>query len=258
MAAWLGRNRWFPGANRWSEGLVRDLETADPKNYHKFKWAHHHESYADTYEPEVLFASRKLNGTMVAYQAFVEDLARAMESRGPIESVLDVGCSVGHVLHALETDVLEDATNLVGIDIDRHAIEAGSAWLGGRSKIRLACGDLEDLDALVGAQSFDFAFAAGSLSYLSEEDAAAAVGKILSRTRKLSAFVGLASADRSNAELSQSVLRHRSMWAHNFGAMARAHGWIVASTRWEPPRGSDAQGVYSVFAVKPAAPSAAS
>jgi SAM-dependent methyltransferase len=254
VADWMGRNRWFPAANRWSEGLVRDLEVLDPKRFHKFKWAHHHGSYADTYEPELLFSARKLNGTERAYQAFVEDLRaalRPMDHAARLESVLDVGCSVGHVLHALETDVLGEASTLIGIDIDRHAIESGRAWLAGRSKIRLLCGDLEDLDGLVGAQSFDFSFAAGSLSYLTESDAAASVRTILSRTERVAAFVGLANPGRSNAELGGSVLRHRSMWAHDFGAMARDCGWTVARTRWEPPQGADSQGLYSVFVVRP-------
>jgi SAM-dependent methyltransferase len=155
------------------------------------------------------------------------------------------------VLRNLELEVLTEAEELVGVDIDRSATAAGRAHLAATdSRIQLVCGDLEQLEALLGKRRFDFAYAAGSLSYLDEEDAAAAVARILARTDRLAAFVGLARAEGPNAELSGSTVREigARMWAHDFEAMVRSSGGEVLSRRWEPPSGADRQGLYFVFA----------
>ena len=257
IAAWLSRNRWIPYIGRWSDALVRDLEAIDPKRYHKFLWEKHLDSYGQRYEPDQLFSAHKLNGTTEAYSAFMQDLAAALEGLGidgTVGGVLDVGCSVGHVLRALETEVMPEAEVLVGVDIDRHATASGSAYLSQvGSKIRLLCGDLEELDRLLEKQTFDFSFAAGSLSYLNQADTQNAVWAILSHTDKLAAFIGLAHPHGPNDELPASVFRDQlgSMWTHNFGDMVEAKGWEVVSTRWKPPSGSDSQGLYSVFASPP-------
>ena len=260
IAASLSRNRWIPYIGRWSDALVRDLEAIDPKRYHKFLWEKHLDSYGRRYEPAELFSAHKLNGTTEAYSAFIRDLGAALERLGidgTVGGVLDVGCSAGHVLRALETEVMPETEVLVGIDIDRYATASGSAYLSEvGSKIRLLCGDLEELDQLLDKQTFDFSFAAGSLSYLNQADTQNAVWTILSRTDKLAAFIGLAYPDGPNDELPASVFREQlgSMWTHNFGDMVEARGWEVLSTRWKPPSGSDRQGLYSVFASPPLRP----
>ena len=253
LAGWFARNRWFPSADRWAEGLVRDLEDRDPKVFHKFIWEHHLDRYGLAYESVDLFESRKLNSTTKAYDAFIGDLRSALEVMPDptIRSVLDVGCSVGHVLRALETDVLGGAEELTGVDIDRPATQAGNAYLQRvGSRARLAAGDLENLDALLGERRYDFAYAAGSLSYLDEADTRRAVASILRRTDKLAAFIGLAHPDPPNGELVASVFRNElgRMWTHNFGSMVDSEGWQVISSRWEEPRVGDAQGIYCVFA----------
>lgn len=260
LAGWFARNRWFPAANRWAQGLIRDLESVDPKLFHKFMWEHHLDRYGLAYEAERLFSSRVLNGTTRAFEAFEQDLRSSLASDPSrrIGSVLDLGCSVGHVLRALETEVLPDAEILVGLDIDRPATEAGTAYLSkAGSKVRLLCGDLEDLDRLLGEERFDFAFAAGSLSYLNETDAGAVVGSLLGRTNELVALVGLANPDRPNGELDGSVFRDEfgKMWTHDFAGMVESRGWRVVTTRWEPPVAGDPQGLYFVFARPHALPS---
>lgn len=260
IAAWLSRNRWIPYVGRWLDALVRDLEAIDPKRYHKFLWEKHLDSYGRRYGPAELFSTHTLNGTTEAYSAFMQDLAAALERLGidgTVQGVLDVGCSAGHVLRALETEVMHEAEVLVGVDIDRHATASGSAYLSEvGSKICLLCGDLEELDRLLDMRTFDFSFAAGSLSYLNEADTQNAVWTILSHTDKLAAFIGLAHPHGPNDELQASVFRDQlgSMWTHNFGAMVEAKGWEIVSTRWKPPSGSDSQGLYSVFASPPSGP----
>lgn len=257
IVAWLSHHRWIPFVGRWLDALVRDLEAIDPKRYHKFLWEKHLDSYGRRYDPAELFSAHRLNGTTEAYSAFIQDLAAALERLdidGAVSGVLDVGCSAGHVLRALETDIMPETEVLVGVDIDRHATASGSKYLSQvGSKIRLLCGDLEELDRLLNKQTFDFSFAAGSLSYLNQADTQNAVWTILNHTDKLAAFIGLAYPDGPNDELPASVFREQlgSMWTHNFGEMVKASGWEIISTRWKPPSGSDTQGLYSVFASPP-------
>lgn len=255
LARWIGDNRWIPQGSRWSEGLVRDLERRDPKAYHKLLWEYHLECYGCGYEAAELFSSRKLNGTTAAYDAFVQDLTanlRTLGIQGEVRRVLDVGCSVGHVLRALELNVFPNAPVMIGIDIDGPAIGEGRAYLARvGSRIRLHTGDLERLDDVLGDQRFGFSYAAGSLSYLNEADARKAVVSVLSRTDVLAAFVGLANPLGPNDSLPGSRFRPElgSMWTHDFAGLVRDAGWEVLSSRWEPPGGGDTQGRYSVFAI---------
>lgn len=254
FVAWLSRHRGIPYIRKWSDALVRDLELVDPKRYHKFLWENHLDSYGRRYASAELFESRVLNGTKEAYRAFTQDLEAALEKlgiNGTVGRVLDVGCAAGHVLRAIETDVLPEAEVLLGVDIDRYAIEFGRAYLSqAGSKIRLVCGDLEELERLLEKKSFDFSYVAGSLSYLDHDDTQSAVRKILEHTDKLAAFIGLACSDRPNSELEESIFRDDlgSMWTHNFGAMIEAEGWEIVSKRWKSPSESDSQGLYSIFA----------
>lgn len=254
MAGWFATHRGFPGANRWSEGLIRDLQESDVKEFHKFLWTHHLDRYGLAYEAGDLFSSGKLNSTTQAYEAFLEDLTASAQEVGGLEamgSVLDVGCSVGHVLRGLETDLISDVPVLVGMDIDRHAIAAGTAFLSQvGSKIRLVAGDLEELGDVLGDERFDFSYAAGSLSYLSEGDTREAVRAILGRTERLAAFIGLANPGVANSEMPGSRFRDElgRMWTHNFEEMVVSNGWSVVRSRWEPPGEGDAQGLYSVWA----------
>lgn len=253
-AAWLAENRWFPSWSRWAEGLVRDLEAADPKQFHKFVWEHHLDRYGQAYEATDLIGSQKLNSTARAYEAFVEDLEATLDELGgkaSVGSVLDVGCSAGHVLRSLETEVLPAASRLVGVDIDRHATESGRAQLAKLgSKAQLIHGDLETLELVLGPERFDFTFAAGSLSYLDEQDARRAVAGILRRTNRLVALIGLAHSEGPNSGLADSLFREGlgSMWTHNFAAMIEGAHWRVVRSRWEPPGDGDNQGLYFVFA----------
>jgi SAM-dependent methyltransferase len=256
VAAWLTRNGWFPGAHNFAEALIRDLGAKDPMAFHKFAWEHHLALYGRWYDSLEMFHARKLNGTREANHLFMDDLTRVLSELGfvndsRIQSVLDVGCSLGYVLRQLETDMFPDAESMVGIDIDREATRVGRQYLQGvGSRVELIQGDLAKIGTLISDRKFDFSLATGSLSYLSGDDASAAVGQILDRTRKLVALVGLANRSGPNRSLigSAFVGERGSLWVHNFESMINQYGWKVVDARWRPPQGEDNQGIYFVFA----------
>ena len=175
-----------------------------------------------------------------------------LDSSKDIRSAFEVGCSLGYLLRFIEKDISPNSTELVGIDIDRVAIDHGARYLRSvGSKVKLICGDMEELVHFVGNDRFDFVFACGVLSYLNEKDAAKVVSEMLHRTNKILGLVGLACRSINNRELSQSQLSaaHRNQWIHNFEAMIEAADGCVIASRWEGDRQFSNQPIYFVFAV---------
>jgi SAM-dependent methyltransferase len=169
-----------------------------------------------------------------------------------VRSVLDVGCSQGYLLRHLETAILPGVRDLVGLDIDRPAIDKGSRFLeAAGSSIRLIAGDMEDLDALVGSRRFDVSLAAGVLSYLNQGDATRMVSRMLQRTSTLLALAGLACTEQDNALLAHSFVSptHPGQWVHNFDAMVRTCGGRVVRHRWEGARQYNHQTICFAFAL---------
>lgn len=254
LAAWLTRQRWMPVRDHVAMGLVRDLLTDDPKEFHKFAWSNHFMGYARWYDSEEeLFAFEQMQPTRV--QLF-EDLISVLDaqnvSRSDVRSVLEVGCSLGYLLRYLETNVFPDCPDIVGIDIDAPAIEKGQRFLAeAGSRVVLRAGDMERVDSLVGPRTFDITLAAGVLSYLNEDDASRMVERLLSRTRKVIALAGLACLERNNNALVRSELSpgHAGQWIHNFEALVTRAGARVVRTRWEGARQYNFQTVCFVFAV---------
>ena len=68
-----------------------------------------------------------------------------LEPERDVESVFDVGCSLGYVLRHVETEVFPSAACLRGVDVDRYAVETGNNYLRSLgSKIELVAGDVSD------------------------------------------------------------------------------------------------------------------
>jgi SAM-dependent methyltransferase len=255
LAAWLTRQRWLPVQDHVAMGIIRDLQTTDPKEFHKFVWSNHLMGYARWYDSEEeLFAPEQMQPSRVE---LFGDLIFVLEHdlglpSSSVSSVLEVGCSQGYLLRHLETDVFPACPDLVGLDIDAPAIEKGKHYLQKvGSRVRLLHGDMENLDGLLDAGDFDVTLAAGVLSYLNEQDATVVVSRMLRRTRRVLALAGLAWVDGHNRTLDQSIPSpsHEGQWIHNFESMIAAAGGRVVRSRWEGARLYNLQTLCFAFAV---------
>lgn len=241
FAIWINNQRWLSTRFYWAEGIIRDLMRSNPKAFHKFMWANHIRSYANWYDSETLFESKKMNGSTETFREFFKDLFTVIKDLGfdpsrDIRSVLEVGCSLGYLLRSIEKDIFPNSEELVGIDIDSEAINKGARYLMGiDSKVRLICGDMEELDQIVSDKKFDFIFASGVLSYLDSADASKVVSKMVRRTNKILALAGLSCKSVNNKELciSHLSMNHHNQWIHNFEAMIESAGGRVIWQRWE-------------------------
>lgn len=257
VALWLNHQQWLSSRNDLTEGIIRDLMESNPEAFHKFMWANHILSYAAWYDSETLFDSKKMNGSEQTYREFFNDLGAVIKDLNldpskDIRSTLEVGCSLGYLLRFIERDIFRSSKDLVGIDIDCVAIDRGTRYLRSvNSKVRLICGDMEELGHLVENDRFDFVFSSGVLSYLNETDATKVVSEMLSRTNKILALVGLACTSVYNRELLNSQLSpdHHYQWIHNFEAMIEAADGCVIASRWEGDKQFNNQPIYFVFAV---------
>jgi len=257
FALWLNHQPWLSSYGYLIEGVIRDLLKSDPKAFHKFMSANHICTYAHWYDSETLFESVKMNGSTAMRREFFNDLIDVIKSFGldlsvEIRSVLEIGCSLGYLLRFMEKDIFQNLEVVIGIDIDSDAINKGTHYLSKvGSKVHLIHGDMEELERLVGNHSFDIVFSAGALSYLNEIDAAKVVSKMLHRTSRILALVGLASKSVNNRELSQSLVsvEDHNQWIHNFEAMIEAANGCVIASRWEGDKQSNDQPIYFVFAV---------
>jgi len=255
MASWLGRQKWIESRRRswWSVELLRDMAEKDINGYHRFLWSNHL-SYADTYEVKDRFGSDRMNGSRVlffkALTGFLKDHALN------IDSVFEVGSSLGYQLRFLETELFPDASHFMGIDIDEYSIYAGEKYLQKLgSKVQLKCGDMEDLDELMAARSYDLILCTGVLMYLCEKDAAGVVKKMIEHTGGVLAISGLAHPEVDNRELASSETRERDMsFIHNIDKMVEDSDGIVLWRRWDGARKVDGNTIYFILAAKEPAP----
>lgn len=251
LVAWLGRHEWVPKRGWLSIELLRDFARRDPTACHRFLWANHL-AYAETYDVARRFGAERINETR---HLLFEDLRRFLTDRGvdpeeDIRSVFEVGCSLGYLLRHLETGLFRGATTLEGIDIDRYAIEQGSAHLAAiGSKVRLQTADMGRLDAILAGRTIDVILCAGTLLYLPEDEARAVVRSILEHTGVVAALAGLAHPERDNSSLPASTVRERdATFIHDLDGMVRDVGGQVMWRRWEGPRMVDGNTIYFVFA----------
>lgn len=253
LAIWLDRQKWFT-RDHIPVGLVRDLAVRDPKEFHKLLWTHHFRLYAQWYDAEhELFSPAQMQPSRRLFFDDLLSVLRELDMRPQeIRSVLEVGCSQGHLLRHLETDLFPDCGEFLGIDIDGTAIRKGTAYLSQLgSKVVLREGDMEQLDQVLGERSFDVVYAAGVLSYLDGPHAARVVAALLGRSKKVLALAGLACTSRNNSELGRSEISpdHEHQWIHDFTAMVSAAGGRVVRSRWNGATLYNLQTIYFVFAV---------
>jgi len=228
-----------------------DWADKDPIGLHKFLWEHHL-GYARTYAIETRFGYDNFNETR---QIFFRELREHLIEAGvnpdtDIDSVFEVGCSLGYLLRYLETDVFPAAARLEGVDIDRKAVEEGLAYLHTLgSKVRLTRGDMEDLDDMLEGEIYDIMVCAGTLLYLDYEHAEALVERMFRHTGVLVALAGLAYEDCDNRDMEASVSRASDCtFIHNIDAMVASAGGQVVARRWEGGKMVDGNTVYFVFA----------
>lgn len=251
IAKAIQQHHWITPLRRqwWSMELVRDLADRDIDAFHRFLWSNHL-GYAESYEAACRFGSDNMK---LSRRMFFADLREHVATVGlspeDIRSVFEVGCSLGYQLRSIETDLFTNATELVGIDIDRHAIRCGTDYLRvAGSKVVLCCADLSDLARVLAGKTYDLIICTGVLMYLNEDRAAEAVATML-RHAKLTAMTGLAHPTVNNAQLPQSDVRSRDRaFIHNMDRMVdRAEGRVLAR-RWEGSRDADGNTIYFVFA----------
>lgn len=255
MAVWLQRQDWIPPHRSiwWSTELIRDFIDLDINEYHNFLWSHHL-GYAMTYEAGQRFGAENIKPSR---RLFFSDLKEHLVRLNPIaririDSILEVGCSLGYQLRFLETDMFPAATALEGIDIDGHAIQSGLEYLQTvGSKIRLNRANIQTLESFLGDRHVDLSICTGVLMYLKEEDAAAVVAAMLKHSRVMVAMAGLAHPEVDNRNLPHSAIRDRDhTFIHNIDAMVKNAGGRVIARRWEGDHTIDGHTIYFVFAVR--------
>jgi SAM-dependent methyltransferase len=253
----INKQKWIDGDRRswWSLELIRDFEAMNINEYHKFLWSHHL-SYAAPYEVARTFGRENMKQSRVI---FFSDLRKRLielssDPAKDIESVFEVGCSLGYQLRYLETDLFSSAAILEGVDIDAYAVDAGNEYLmRSGSKVRLQCADMEGLDRFLGNKCYDIIICTGVLMYLKEEEAVRVVDIMLRHTNVLLGFSGLAHPDIDNSGLHHSVSRESDhSFIHNIDSMVRKAGGRVVARRWEGGRLVDGHTIYFVFAIKSA------
>jgi SAM-dependent methyltransferase len=233
IVKWTGR-RGFPGNFFVSMLLLSDFAASKPNEFHRFLWSHHL-AYAKSYEAS-RFSTPKLEfSRLLLFQDMQEYLRkRGMAPERDVESVFDVGCSVGNVLRYAETQVFPAATHLRGVDVDRHAVGVGTAYLRDVcSKIELAASDATDLERVMGKQDYDLVLCCGVLLYFDQPAAADIVKTLLRHTRLALGLIGLAHPSMDNSLLTSSAVRPRDQaFIHNLDAMIRDAGGRVVRQRW--------------------------
>ena len=252
LVVWLDGQPWVPMKGRVCRMMLGDLQVNDPKRFHNFFWVHHLSEYSRQYTSTARFDKKNMEPSR---REFLQDLVLASKNLGipdsDICSVVEIGCSLGHLLRFVETGYFSNARTIVGIDIDGNAIQIGSRFLKATdSNIRLIHGDMEKMDDLLGRDTFDLSIAAGVLSYIDEEDATRLVANMIRRTEKMVALAGLAELENDNGKLLESKLApdRYHQWVHNFDAMVEKAGGVVVRRRWEGAKLFGGQTIYFVFA----------
>jgi SAM-dependent methyltransferase len=250
VALWLFRQRRIPGHSWLALRCLDDLATSDRNSYHKFIWSNHL-YYADNYEVCERFEANTGKETR---RLFFAELTSFLKESGAafdqIESVLEVGCSLGHQLRMMETEVFPSAKRLCGVDIDAYAVEQGNTHLRALgSKVRLIEGDMEALDDLLGDDRFDVVVCTGVLMYLDQESAAAVVKSILKRANYMVALSGLAHPTQHNSKLVCSETRSwDKSFIHNLERMITDVGGRAVKVLWKGDQIVDGNTVHFIFA----------
>ncbi len=253
LAVWLYHQKWLNYNRRswWSQELIQDLAALSINDYHKFLWSNHL-AYSAPYEISSKFGHENIQQSRVM---FFSDLTKHLMSMSvnpkvDVDSVFEVGCSLGYLLRYCETDVFPSATDIKGSDIDQYAIRVGSEYLRSiGSKISLTCGDMEELNDLMKDKIYDVILCPGVLMYLHESAACQLIDVLLQHSGCMLALTGLAHPDIDNTELQHSVPRDRDKsFIHNFDSMIKKAGGHIVARRWEGGKIVDGHTIYFVFA----------
>jgi SAM-dependent methyltransferase len=235
----------------WTKELLRDFQKDDRQGYHQFLWANHL-GYAVTYEIGLRFGPDKV---IEARQILFSDLRQQLAGMGldasrDVGSVLELGSSMGYQLRYFETDLFQAASVLDGIDIDKYAIEEGSAYLKKTgSKVNLICHDLTDLESVVGQKVYDLIIATGVLMYLDADKTETLLKWMAKHCRILFVASGPSNPKIDNGLQDGSIIRESDgSLIHNFDQLFQKAGYKVVARRWEGSREFSGQTLYYVFA----------
>jgi SAM-dependent methyltransferase len=233
--ATLIERRRLPGHFYIFRELLADLKTEDPNAFHRFLWSRHL-AYAASYEVTGQFGSANIDPTR---HILLKDIAAHLRSNGldparDIQSVFDVGCSLGHVLRYVETDIFPAASTLRGLDIDDYAVKTGTSHLRRlNSRIELTTADMVKTDSVMGQQHYDVVLCCGVLMYLDEKEARGVVRTMISHAKHAVGIICLGHPHIDNAFLNHSGIRpFDGSFIHNLDRMILQAGGRVISRRW--------------------------
>ncbi|MFV1982127.1 MAG: class I SAM-dependent methyltransferase [Thiohalomonadales bacterium] len=252
LAQYISQQSWISSDHRagWSLELVRDMADINVNEYHKFLWSNHI-GYADTYEIEQRFGDKNINESRKLLFSDMQQILTELkiDYQNEIESVLDIGSSLGYLLKYMEDNIFTTADVLHGVDIDAYAIDEGSSYLRAHdSKIQLTCLDMEVLTDFLENNIYDIIFCAGTLIYLEEDKARELIKTLMKHTGKLLVITSIASPDVDNCKLEKSEVRKRDgSFIHNVDAMAKNAGGKIVFRRWEGKKMLDGNSLYFIF-----------
>ena len=260
LVCWLHGQEWLVTPAWWSLELIADWAKSDPDACHRFLWSNHM-GYAVSYEIAQRFGHENIHPSRkLLFQELLSYLAlQSNMTSDDIQSVFEVGCSMGYLLRYLEEEIFPAASVFEGIDIDRHAIEAGSWHLESmRSIVKISCTDMVELNEFMQDRTYDLTIAPGVLMYLTENAATVVVKAMLTHTTKLMILAGLAHPDTDNGHLEKSTIRESDgSFIHNLDRIAERSGGTVVYRRWDGARNLQGNSIYFLFVV-PADPTQAS
>jgi SAM-dependent methyltransferase len=213
--------------------LLRDFALMDPNGFHRFLWTHHL-AYAESYKLSRFGDNNIEQSRLLLFDEIESHLRnRGISPERDVHSVLDFGCSLGYVLHYAENR-FPSARCLHGIDIDRHAIEQGKAYLREiGSKAEITIGDAADLETILGEQRFDVVLCCGVLAYFNQVTAQSIIKTLLNHTNLVLGIICLAHPAFDNAELMNSDVRLSDhAFIHNIASLIQSAGGRLVSHQW--------------------------
>jgi len=255
IAIGICRGKWLPSnkRSRWSQEILKDWAEEDINAYHNFLWKHHL-AYAETYRPELRFGQANLKGSR---EIFFNDLSNVLFHNQiypatDVNSIFEVGCSLGYQLVHLEENVFPNSKILHGFDIDEHAINVGKRYLEKlSSRVKIFTGDMNNIEEILHGKNYDIIICTGVLMYLSEVDASYVVKTILRHANLLVAISGLANPDIDNNKLEHSLFReHDKSLIHNIDKMITNAGGEIIKRRWGGRHLVDGNSIYFLFCRK--------
>ena len=233
LVARLDRRR-FRWSTDFSMGVLGDLRRRDPETLHRFLWSNHL-AYAARYQVEHKFEPHNINPTRhILFRQILDYYkGRALDPHEQVRSVFDVGCSLGYLLRHIELNLFPSAAPLQGIDIDRHAVQAGMAYLQSvRSKVELFEADLSRAGEFMRGREYDLVLCCGVLMYANEDTAMSALQAMFAHCRGLVGVICLAHNARRRAKRNSEVRTSDGAYVHDTHRMIREAGGIPISSTW--------------------------